>query len=213
MSAVRTERTAVSIEFLVTSLIVIASPGTGVLYTLAAGLSRGSRASVVAAFGCTLGIVPHMAAAVMGLAALLHTSALAFQTLKYLGVAYLLYMAWSALRDKGALRVEPDVGARSAMQVTVTAILINILNPKLSIFFLAFLPQFVTADEPHPLSRMLMLSCVFMLLTFAVFVGYGLFAASIRNHVISRPHVLTWMRRTFAAAFVALGAKLALADR
>ena len=202
-----------SIEFLVTSLIVIASPGTGVLYTLAAGLSRGSRASVVAAFGCTLGIVPHMAAAVMGLAALLHTSALAFQTLKYLGVAYLLYMAWSALRDKGALRVEPDVGARSAMQVTVTAILINILNPKLSIFFLAFLPQFVTADEPHPLSRMLMLSCVFMLLTFAVFVGYGLFAASIRNHVISRPHVLTWMRRTFAAAFVALGAKLALADR
>ena len=202
-----------SIEFLVTSLVVIASPGTGVLYTLAAGLSRGSRASVVAAFGCTLGIVPHMAAAVMGLAALLHTSALAFQTLKYLGVAYLLYMAWSALRDKGALRVEPDVGARSAMQVTVTAILINILNPKLSIFFLAFLPQFVTADEPHPLPRMLMLSCVFMLLTFAVFVGYGLFAASIRNHVISRPHVLTWMRRTFAAAFVALGAKLALADR
>ena len=202
-----------SIEFLVTSLIVIASPGTGVLYTLAAGLSRGSRASVVAAFGCTLGIVPHMAAAVMGLAALLHTSALAFQTLKYLGVAYLLYMAWSALRDKGALRVEPDVGARSAMQVTVTAILINILNPKLSIFFLAFLPQFVTADEPHPLSRMLMLSCVFMLLTFTVFVGYGLFAASIRSHVISRPHVLTWMRRTFAAAFVALGAKLALADR
>ena len=202
-----------SIEFLVTSLIVIASPGTGVLYTLAAGLSRGSRASVVAAFGCTLGIVPHMAAAIMGLAALLHTSALAFQTLKYLGVAYLLYMAWSALRDKGALRVEPDVGARSAMQVTVTAILINILNPKLSIFFLAFLPQFVTADEPHPLPRMLMLSCVFMLLTFAVFVGYGLFAASIRNHVISRPHVLTWMRRTFAAAFVALGAKLALADR
>ena len=202
-----------SIEFLVTSLIVIASPGTGVLYTLAAGLSRGSRASVVAAFGCTLGIVPHMAAAVMGLAALLHTSALAFQTLKYLGVAYLLYMAWSALRDKGGLRVEPGVGARSAMQVTVTAILINILNPKLSIFFLAFLPQFVTADEPHPLSRMLMLSCVFMLLTFAVFVGYGLFAASIRNHVISRPHVLTWMRRTFAAAFVALGAKLALADR
>ena len=202
-----------SIEFLVTSLIVIASPGTGVLYTLAAGRSRGSRASVVAAFGCTLGIVPHMAAAVMGLAALLHTSALAFQTLKYLGVAYLLYMAWSALRDKGALRVEPDVGARSAMQVTVTAILINILNPKLSIFFLAFLPQFVTADEPHPLSRMLMLSCVFMLLTFTVFVGYGLFAASIRSHVISRPHVLTWMRRTFAAAFVALGAKLALADR
>ena len=202
-----------TIEFLLTSLIVIVSPGTGVLYTLAAGLSRGSRASVVAAFGCTLGIVPHMAAAIMGLAALLHTSALAFHTLKYLGVAYLLYMAWAALREHGALRVEPQVGARSAVQVIVAAILLNILNPKLSIFFLAFLPQFVDAAEPQPLARMLMLSAVFMLMTFIVFVGYGLFAASIRSHVISRPRVLTWMRRTFAAAFVALGARLALADR
>jgi threonine/homoserine/homoserine lactone efflux protein len=203
----------VSIDFLITSLIIIVSPGTGVLYTLTAGLSRGSRASVIAAFGCTLGIVPHMAAAIMGLAALLHTSALAFQTFKYLGVAYLLYMAWHALREQGALRVEKEIGARSALQVTVNAILINILNPKLSIFFFAFLPQFVSASEAHPLSRMLELSVVFMLLTFAVFVGYGLFAAAIRNHVISRPRVLTWMRRAFAGAFVALGAKLALADR
>ena len=202
-----------SIEFLVTSLIVVASPGTGVLYTLAAGLSRGSRASAVAAFGCTLGIVPHMAAAVMGLAALLHTSALAFHTLKYLGVAYLLYMAWSALKEQGALRVEREVGARSARQVITSAILINILNPKLSIFFFAFLPQFVSAREAHPLARMLELSAVFMLLTFVVFVGYGFFAAAIRSHVVSRPRVLTWMRRTFAAAFVALGAKLALAER
>ena len=202
-----------SLDFLVTSLIVVVSPGTGVLYTLAAGLSRGRRASVVAAFGCTLGIVPHMAAAIMGLAALLHTSALAFQTLKYLGVAYLLYMAWDTLSEKGALRVEQEAGTRSAIQVIVSAILINILNPKLSIFFFAFLPQFVSAKEPHPLSRMLELSAVFMLLTFVVFVGYGLFAAAMRNHVISRPRVLTWMRRAFAGAFVALGAKLALADR
>jgi len=203
----------VSIEFLVTSLIVVASPGTGVLYTLAAGLSRGSRASAVAAFGCTLGIVPHMAAAVLGLAALLHTSALAFHTLKYLGVAYLLYTAWTALRETGALRVEREVGTRSALRVITSAILINILNPKLSIFFFAFLPQFVSAHEPHPLARMLELSAVFMLLTLVVFVGYGLCAAAIRNHVVSRPKVLTWMRRTFAAAFVALGAKLALAER
>jgi threonine/homoserine/homoserine lactone efflux protein len=202
-----------TIEFLITSLIVIVSPGTGVLYTLAAGLSRGSRASIVAAFGCTLGIVPHMVAAILGLAALLHTSALAFQTLKWLGVAYLLYMAWGAWRERGALRVERQIGARSALKVTIEAILINILNPKLSIFFFAFLPQFVTADEAHPLAHMAWLSAVFMLLTFVVFVGYGLFAAAIREHVISRPRVLTWMRRTFAAAFVALGAKLALAER
>lgn len=202
-----------SVEFLITSLIIIVSPGTGVLYTLATGLSRGSRASVVAAFGCTLGIVPHMAAAIMGLAALLHTSALAFQTFKYLGVAYLLYMAWNALREHGALKVEKQMGAHSATQITVTAVLVNILNPKLSIFFLAFLPQFVRGDEPNPLAHMLLLSGVFMLLTFVVFVIYGLFAASIRDHVVTRPRVLAWMRRTFAAAFVALGAKLAVAER
>ena len=202
-----------SIEFLITSLIVVVSPGTGVLYTLAAGLSRGSRASVVAAFGCTLGIVPHLAAAILGLAALLHTSALAFQVFKYAGVAYLLYMAWNTLRERGTLHVKHEIGARSALQVTVTAILINILNPKLSIFFLAFLPQFVDTREAHPLPRMLELSAVFMLMTFVVFVGYGLCAASVRDHVISRPRVMTWLRRTFAAAFVALGAKLAFAER
>ena len=209
-----------SAEFLLTSFIVIVSPGTGVLYTLAAGLSRGSRASVVAAFGCTIGIVPHMAAAIMGLAALLHTSALAFETFKWLGVAYLLYMAWNALKERGALRIDNGKAAanerldlRGAIKITVEAVLINILNPKLSIFFFAFLPQFVTGNEPHPLAHMLMLSAVFMALTFAVFVGYGLFAAAIREHVISRPQVLTWMRRTFAAAFVALGVKLALAER
>jgi threonine/homoserine/homoserine lactone efflux protein len=200
-------------EFLVTSLIVIASPGTGALFTLAAGLSRGSRASVVAAFGCTLGIIPHMAAAILGLAALLHTSALAFQILKYLGVAYLLYMAWAALKETGALRVEQEVTARSDLQVIVTAVLINILNPKLSIFFLAFLPQFVAADQTSPLAHMLLLSAVFMALTFVVFAAYGLCAASVRQQIISRPKVLVWMRRTFAAAFAALGAKLAFAER
>jgi threonine/homoserine/homoserine lactone efflux protein len=203
----------VTIEFLITSLIVVASPGTGALYTLATGFSRGGRSSVVAAFGCTLGIVPHMAAAILGLAALLHTSAVAFQVFKYVGVAYLLYMAWKTLQEHGTLKVETDDSAQSALQVTTTAILINILNPKLSIFFLAFLPQFISADEAHPLSQMLLLSAVFMLMTFVVFALYGLFAASIRNHVITRPRVLTWMRRTFAGAFAALGAKLAFADR
>jgi threonine/homoserine/homoserine lactone efflux protein len=196
-------------------MIVVASPGTGVLYTIAAGLTRGRRASVVAAFGCTLGILPHMAAAIMGLAALLYTSSLAFQTLKYLGVAYLLFMAWKTLREKGALSLEEDEhrGSRSSAQVVVSAILVNVLNPKLSIFFFAFLPQFVKPHEANRLAHMVELSIIFMLLTFVVFVGYGLLAAAVRQHVISRPRVLVWMRRTFAGAFVALGAKLALADR
>jgi threonine/homoserine/homoserine lactone efflux protein len=207
-----------SIEFLLTSLIVVASPGTGVLYTLAAGLSRGTRASVVAAFACTLGIIPHMAAAVTGLAALLHTSAVAFQTLKYAGAAYLLYMAWKTLGEHGALKIEKEIAPRSGRQVSVrqvivSGVLINILNPKLSIFFFAFLPQFVNADEPNALARMGELSAVFMLLTFIVFTGYGVFAASVRNHIVSRPRVLTWMRRSFAGAFAALGLKLAFSER
>lgn len=202
-----------SIEFLLTTLVIVASPGTGVLYTLAAGLSRGPRASIVAAFGCTLGIVPHLAAAILGLAALLHASALAFDLFKYAGVAYLLYMAWSAWRERGPLSVESDQAPRSALQVTVHAVLINLLNPKLSIFFFAFLPQFVHADDPNALPDMLALSGVFMLVTFVVFAIYGLFAASVRRRVLSRPMIVIWMRRTFAAAFVALSAKLALTER
>ena len=200
-------------EFLLTSLIVVASPGTGVLVTLAAGLSRGARAALVAAFGCTLGILPHMLAAVTGLAALLHTSALAFQLIKYAGVAYLLYMAWTTLKEHGPLKVEADDAPRSDRQVIVSAILVNVLNPKLSIFFFAFLPQFVSLDDGNPVPRMIELSLVFMAMTFAVFMVYGVFAAAVRTHVTSRPRVLVWMRRTFAAAFVALGAKLAVAER
>ena len=200
----------VSAEFLLTSLVVVATPGTGVVYTLAAGLTRGARASIVAATGCTLGILPHMAAAITGLAALLHTSAVAFATLKYLGVAYLLYLAWSTLREKGALAVE-DAGAPSSARKTITtAVLINLLNPKLTIFFFAFLPQFVDADGAQAVFHMLGLSAMFMLMTLVVFAVYGVFAAGVRDHVISRPRVLAWMRRIFAGSFVALSAKLAL---
>ena len=203
----------VDLAFILTSLVVVISPGTGVLYTLVTGLSSGSRASVVAAFGCTLGILPHMAAAIMGLAALLYTSALAFEILKYLGVAYLLYMAWQTLRERGALQLDQERRDRSYGRLIVSAIAINLLNPKLSIFFFAFLPQFVKSDAPDRILLMVELSAVFMLMTFVVFVGYGLFAAAIRTHVVSRPRILAWMRRCFAAAFLALGVRLALAER
>jgi len=202
-----------TLSFLLTALIVVASPGTGVLYTLAVALAQGSRAAIAAAFGCTLGIVPQMAGAMLGLAAILHTSALAFAALKWCGVAYLLYMAWQALRETGALSISAQPSAKSDRRVIVTAILINILNPKLSIFFYAFLPQFIAADEAHPLTRLLELSSVFMAMTFAVFALYGLFAAAVRDRIISRPPVLAWLRRSFAAGFAALGARLALSER
>ncbi|MFI9176273.1 LysE family translocator [Streptomyces lincolnensis] len=198
-----------SIAFLLTTLVVCVTPGTGVVYTLATGLARGRRASVVAAAGCTLAIVPHVLATVTGLAALLHASATAFQVLKYAGVVYLLYMAWAMVRDKSALDVSQDVTPVTARQVVARAVLINVLNPKVTIFFLAFLPQFVDAGRPHSGLRMLALGGVFMVVTFLVFVVYGLLAASVRQHVISRPRVMAWLRRGFAGSFVALGGKLA----
>ncbi|HQS49594.1 MAG: lysine transporter LysE [Rhizobiales bacterium 24-66-13] len=201
------------LEFFLTSLVIIASPGTGAIYTVAAGLSGGARASFVAALGCTLGIVPHMLAAISGLAALLHTSALAFQMLKYLGVAYLLYMAWAMFRDRGMLSLKDQASDKSARQVIGSAIFINLLNPKLSIFFFAFLPQFVRADQGSPVSQMLELSLMFMALTFLIFTAYGAFAAAFRRRVLSTATVQVWMRRGFAATFAGLAAQLALTKR
>ncbi|MBN8629594.1 MAG: LysE family translocator [Rhodobacterales bacterium] len=199
-------------EFLLTSLIVVASPGTGAIYTIAAGLTQGTRASALAAFACTLGILPHMAAAITGLAAVLHQSALAFEIVRYAGVAYLLWMAWQTLQEDGPLQVESQA-RRPARAVLIEGIAINLLNPKLSIFFFAFLPQFVPTADPAPILTMTGLSLVFMAMTFVVFAVYGLFAAQMRDRVMARPAVLAWLRRGFAAAFVALGARLALAER
>jgi len=199
-------------EFLLTSLVVVASPGTGVLYTLSTGLTHGARAGTIAAFGCTLGIVPHIAAAITGLASLLHASATAFQALKLMGIAYLLYVAWSVLRAKDEPLAATGLPALPARQLIGTGVLLNLLNPKLTLFFLAFLPQFVAADEAA-LTQMLELSVLFMLMTFAVFTLYGASAAAARRQVITRPSVLIWLRRGFAAGFLALAARLAFTER
>ncbi|AUG78184.1 lysine transporter LysE [Kitasatospora sp. MMS16-BH015] len=199
-----------TVEFLLTSMVIVVTPGTGALYTVAAGLARGARASTVAALGCTLGILPHLVAAVTGLAALLNASAAAFQTLKYAGVCYLLYMAWSTLRDRTALTVtEQDTAPRPARQVITKGVLINILNPKLTVFFFAFLPQFVPAGTPTAWLKMTELSGVFMLLTFLAFTAYGRFAA-FRDRIAASPRVTNGLRRGFAAAFAALAGALAL---
>jgi threonine/homoserine/homoserine lactone efflux protein len=202
-----------SIAFLLTALVIVATPGTGALFTIAAGLARGTRAALLAAFACTLGTVPHLVAAITGLAAVLHASGVAFETIKYLGVAYLLWMAWSTWRDTGALRVEdaPHPGSRRA--VIVSGITVNLLNPKLTIFFFAFLPQFVPASSPHATAEMLALSGVFMAMTFVVFALYGAVAGTLRDRVLSRPRLVERIRKTFAASFALLGARLAVESR
>ncbi len=203
-----------SIEFLVTALIVVLIPGTGVVYTVATGLTRGRAASIAAAFGCTIGIVPAIIASVVGLSAVLHASALLFQALKYIGVVYLLYLAWQTLRDTGPLRFDHAVpGETGFYRIARTGCLINVLNPKLSVFFLAFLPQFVDAGTGSPVPQMLLLSAAFMAMTFVVFVGYGSSAALVGDRVLRSHQVMTWMRRTVAATFAGFGLRLALSER
>jgi threonine/homoserine/homoserine lactone efflux protein len=201
------------IEFLLTSLVIIAIPGTGAIYTISAGLSRGASSSIVAALGCTLGIVPHLAAAITGTAALLRSSGVAFEVVKFAGVAYLMYLAFATWRDKTQLVAVEQRAPKSALRIITSAILVNLLNPKLTIFFFAFLPQFVPANASHQLPTMLGLGGVFMAMTFVVFTLYGLFAAAARRHLLSRPQVVIRIRRFFAASFVALGAKLATTAR
>lgn len=199
-----------SIAFLLTTLVVVVTPGTGVVYTLAAGLSHGRRAGVIAAAGCTLGVVPHLVASLTGLAALLHASAVAYQTVKYLGVGYLLYMAWSTLRDKEALAVVGAAEPRSAGRIIGSAVLVNLLNPKPTLFFVAFLPQFLPADDSGSVVAMLRLGAVFMAMTFVVFAGYGVCAAAVRHRVLGREPVMNGFRRVFAACFAGLSAWLAV---
>jgi len=203
----------ISIEFLITSLIVVLVPGTGVIFTVSTGIVQGRKASVYAALGCTAGILPHLLATVLGLAAIMHTSALAFQVLKYAGVAYLLYVAFATWRDKSAFAVESSAPKAGAVRLVTRAILLNVLNPKLTIFFLAFLPQFVEPSTVSPLAQLLTLSGVFMAMTFLVFVAYGLLAHAFRSSVIESPRVQSWLRRGFASAFAALGINLALSEK
>lgn len=202
-----------SMEYLITSFIVVLLPGTGVIYTLAIGLGRGFSASVAAALGCTFGIVPAAIASIVGLAAVLHASALMFQVVKILGVLYLFYMAWSILRKNGAMSVTEDNGPEEYWRIAVNGVMLNVLNPKLSLFFLAFLPQFVPANAQNSTVSLIWLAGIFMAMTFVVFVVYGACAALTRDYIVSRPAVLLWMRRVFAGAFGVLGLRLAFAER
>ena len=201
-----------SMEFLTTSLIVVLVPGTGVIYTVSTGIFSGWRASIAAACGCTAGILPHLTACILGLSAVLHMSALLYQGFKYAGAAYLLYLAWSMWRETGALAFDDTSLKREWWPIAKRGFLINILNPKLSIFFLAFLPLFVPADTPSPSLRMIALSVVFMAMTLVVFVIYGICAHGVRRYVLTSSRAIVWLQRTFAVTFAALGGKLALTD-
>ncbi len=202
----------VSTEFLLTSLVVVLIPGTGVIYTVSNGLFIGWRAAIAAAIGCTAGIVPHLVTSILGLSAILHMSALAFQAIKYAGALYLLFLAWSMWKETGGISLT-TTDRRSLLQVGIRGILLNILNPKLSIFFLAFLPLFISTETTTPMTDMLLLSGIFMAMTLLVFIIYGLCANGVRKYIVNSPRVVTRVQRSFAAVFAMLGLKLALTER
>lgn len=203
----------ISIEFLITSLVVVVIPGSGVLYTVATGLFIGKRASFVAALGCTLGIIPALLASSFGLAALFHTSAIAFQVVKYCGGAYLLYMAWQMWRSSSPLSVTSEGKSSNYTNVAIKGFLLNILNPKLSIFFLAFLPQFIPNTAESALFHMLTLGGLFMLITFVVFIAYGFLSSSFGQFIVNSQRASVTVQKLFAASFAGLGLKLVFSDR
>ncbi|MFS4438308.1 LysE family translocator [Paracoccaceae bacterium GXU_MW_L88] len=199
-----------SIEFLIAAFVVVLIPGTGVIYTLTTALARGRRAAFWASVGCTLGIVPAILAAFLGLSALLHGGAIVYTILRYAGAAYLLYLAWQTWQDRGPISFSRDVEI-APMRIARTGFLINILNPKLSIFFLAFLPQFLNPALPHG-PQLAAMSLVFMGMTFAVFVIYGLLAAGLRSLLV-RPKTQSYLRHGTAGLFTLFGGRLLLSDR
>lgn len=200
------------IEFLLTSFVVVVVPGTGVIYTVSTGLTRRTRAGVAAAIGCTFGIVPHLVASIVGLSALLHASARVFQVLRYVGAAYLLYVAWRMWRETGRITFGGSSAGASVYRIALRGILINLLNPKLTMFFFAFLPLFVSTDSGAPTQEMLGLSAVFMGMTLVVFIAYGVLAGSVSRYAGTSPRLVARIQRSFAFVLTALAARLALSD-
>jgi len=204
---------ALSPSFLATALVVALIPGTGVLYTISVSLTRKAGAGVAAAIGCTLGIVPHIAACALGLSALMNAGARAFMAIRYLGAAYLLYLAWKTWVTAGAIAADESGRGDSYLQIAAKGIALNLLNPKLTLFFFAFIPQFARPDSAHFGADMAAVSAAFMAVTLFVFVAYGALARFASGYLLGAKDAMKTVERGFALAFAALAAKLAFGEK
>jgi threonine/homoserine/homoserine lactone efflux protein len=200
-------------EFLLTSLIVVLIPGTGAVYTITTGITLKWRASIAAAIGCTIGIIPHILATILGLSAIMNMSAQVFSILKLMGSAYLLYLAWNMWREAGTLEINRKNTETSTSQIIIKAIAINLLNPKLTIFFFAFLPLFVSKNSASPTLEMILLSVVFMAITLIVFVLYGILASGISAFLMKSSIAIKRIQRTFAVILAGFAVQLALSEK
>ena len=200
-------------EFLLASLVVVLIPGTGVVFTITTGVTLKWRASIAAATGCTLGIVPHILASILGLSALLNMSARVFSILKLAGALYLLYLAWNMWREAGTLQINKKNAERDVTQIVIKAIAINLLNPKLTIFFFAFLPLFVSKNSSSPAMEMILLSAVFMGMTLIVFALYGILASGIRAYLLNSSKAVKRLQQAFAIILAGFAVKLAFSEK
>ena len=200
-------------EFLLASLVVVLIPGTGVVYTITTGLTLKWRASLAAAIGCTLGIIPHILASILGLSALLNMSAQVFSVLKLAGAFYLLYLAWNMWREAGTLEISKNSTDTSLTNIIIKAIAINLLNPKLTIFFFAFLPLFVSKNSSSSTMELILLSAVFMGITLIVFALYGILASGISAYLVNSSKAVKRLQQAFAVILAGFGVKLALSQK
>ena len=188
-------------------------PGAGSIYTISTGLFRGWRSSIAAAFGCTAGIIPHLLVSILVLSSVYEYSTDTFQVIKYSGAVYLLYLAYSMWKESGGSEfLENPDQKKDELKIILNAVFINLFNPKLSVFFLAFLPLFVSLESKFQVFQFIFLSIIFMLMTLIVFIIYGLFAHNVSKYFRQSGVLYIWTQRAFAIIFVFLGAKLLIME-
>jgi len=199
------------LAFSLAALVLIAVPGPNLIYIVARGVEQGRRAAVVSALGVETGSLVHVAAAAIGLSALLASSDLAFDVIRYLGAAYLVYLGLRTLLRKGGASGDGAVGSPARLRDTYRqAVWVNVLNPKVALFFLAFLPQFVDPARGAPRAQILVLGAVFLLVGLCVDLAYAAAAGTIGHRLGRRPRALRWQRYTSGTVYLALGAAAAL---
>lgn len=199
--------------FTAASLLLIVTPGQDMVLVMSRSIAQGAAAGVVTAAGVSVGLVGHTVLATLGLGAILRTSEWLFLALKLFGAAYLIYLGLGLLRTKATALVVQASSQRSLTRLFVDGALSNISNPKVAIFYFAFLPQFVQPGAEHPTLSVFVLGLLFAILTFIVKGPVGYFAGSVSGWLRSRPGGFVWLYRSSGAMIIALGVKLAFERR
>lgn len=199
--------------FIAVSMLLTIAPGPDILYVITQSITRGKRAGIATALGLSTGLIVHTTAAAFGVSAILQQSAIAFTILKYAGAIYLFFLAWKAFQEKEHLLSDKPVQNKGTGSLYRQGIYMNILNPKVGLFFLAFLPQFVNSNAGNSSEQMVLLGILFMLQTIIIFSTVATFAGIFSNKILSRPNIAKYINYVKCSVFALIGIKLVLTDR